>query len=387
MRVIRNVFRRKLRAFLTIFGITIGVLALVVMGAMAEKITLLVDGGIQYYGDKVVVEDGSEVGRVSFVPMSTELIPEIEAIDGVAAAFPSLALLLEEDPGAVTMGVPATIGSSDYGVLEYETVIAGIAEGRNLREGDSRVAVVGSDLVEKLGAKVGGTITLRGETFEVVGIREKTLTAPDLAVAVPLDDARRLLMATLPASLAETIDEQTLASQIVVFPEEGTDPEQLAATINERIEGVRATGPEAFQEQVVSATQLISSIIIGVALVSLLVGGLSVVNTMTMAVSERTREIGVRKAIGASSGAVMRQFVAESGVIGMVGGVTGLAIGSALVYALNAAGNASGTQLFLVTGRLAAGSVGFALVLGILSGLYPAWHASRLNPVQALRYE
>ena len=130
-----------------------------------------------------------------------------------------------------------------------------------------------------------------------------------------------------------------------------------------------------------------NSIIFGVALISLLIGGLSVVNTMTMSVSERTREIGIRKAIGASSAAVVRQFVGEAAVIGFTGGAVGLALGAFIVVALNTAGAQSGNEMFLVTGRLAAGSVLFSLVLGVIAGIYPAVHAANLNPVRALRYE
>ena len=110
-------------------------------------------------------------------------------------------------------------------------------------------------------------------------------------------------------------------------------------------------------------------------------------NTMTMSVSERTREIGVRKSIGASDGAIMRQFVAEAAVIGLVGGLSGLVLGWGFTLLGNVASEASGSALFLLTGRLAVGSVAFAVSLGVVSGLYPAWHAARLNPVQALRYE
>ncbi len=108
---------------------------------------------------------------------------------------------------------------------------------------------------------------------------------------------------------------------------------------------------------------------------------------MTMSVAERTREIGIRKAIGASDGQVMRQFILESGVIGLLGGLGGLVLGMLVAAAGNAAGAASGQALFLVTTRLMVGSVAFAVVLGVVSGLYPAWHAARLNPVEALRYE
>jgi putative ABC transport system permease protein len=108
---------------------------------------------------------------------------------------------------------------------------------------------------------------------------------------------------------------------------------------------------------------------------------------MTMSVSERTREIGVRKAIGASSGQIMGQFIAESAIIGLIGGVVGVLLGLMVTGAGNAAGEISGNALFLVTNRLLLGSLFFAVALGTLSGLYPAWHAASLNPVEALRYE
>ncbi len=376
-----------MRAFLTIFGIMIGVLALVVMGSMSEKITLLVNGGIEYYGDKVMVADGSQANSMmSFAPISTELVSDIEQVDGVKAAVPSLMMLLGEMP-SVSMGTPPMVVATGPGSSEYESFEFRAAEGRMINDDDKGKAVVGCDLVEKLDARVGGTVDLNGETFEVVGILDKTLTAPDNEVIVPLADLQAMTLKSLPTAVAQNTDVNSLATQIAVYPEDGVNPDALATRIGDQVENVSATGPSAFQEQVVSSTQLLSAIIFGIALISLLVGGLSVVNTMTMSVSERTREIGIRKAIGATNGQIMRQFIAESAVIGLIGGLLGLAVGAALTVALNSAGNASGTELFLLTGRLAVGSVAFAFLLGILSGLYPAWHAARLNPVQALRFE
>jgi putative ABC transport system permease protein len=156
----------------------------------------------------------------------------------------------------------------------------------------------------------------------------------------------------------------TIATGITVFVKKGIDPDALAVTIQKQVPGVRAEGPKAFQETMSSATKLLNAIIFGVALISLLVGGLSVVN---------------RQIVG--------QFLGESAAIGLLGGLGGLLLGWLTTLALNAAGNQSGTALFLLTTRLAIGSVLFALLLGVVSGLYPSWHAARLNPVAALRYE
>lgn len=387
MRILRNVFRRKLRAFLTISGITIGVFALVVMGSMAEKINLLVDGGSRWYGDKVTVSDASASNMYAVVPLPVEKVAEIEKVDGVAAASANLTLMLDEDMDGMSFGMPAMVMGSDLRGLEYESFEVSYGKGRAMEPGERGKAEVGADLVKKLGAEVGQPITIRGKEFEVVGIMEKTLTAPDTTVVIPLADAQELFHAELPSAYQDQVRTESLATGITVYLKEGYDPEQMAKDIQAQVPGIKASGPQAFQDQVASGVAIFNAIIFGVALISLLVGGLSVINTMTMSVYERIREIGIRKAIGASHGQVIRQFLLESASIGLIGGLTGLVLGWGFALAANAAGNESGTALFLVTARLAAGSVGFAVVLGVLSGIYPAWHAARLHPVVALRHD
>ncbi len=388
MRTLRNVFRRKLRAFLTIFGITIGVLALVVMGAMAEKLQLLVTGGSDYYQDKVIVQSSGSMGGFATIPLSMELLGDVEDIEGVAAVSAEVTAMLDEEPSTVNFGIPANINANDGQGAELETFIVNVIEGRELDPiDDNGKVVVGSDLVEQLDAEVGGMVEIRGEEYEVVGIHERTLTAPDKAVSMTMDDARAILVNDMPAAVRDQIDPGDLATSFVVYLDEGKDADEMADVIAEELPEITAMGPSGFEKSVTEPLQIFNQIIYAVALISLLVGGLSVINTMTMAVAERTREIGVRKAIGATDGAIMRQFIAESAIMGSIGGLVGLGLGALIVMAGNAAGAASGNELFLITPRLAVGSVGFALFLGVVSGLYPAWHAARLNPVAALRYE
>ncbi len=246
---------------------------------------------------------------------------------------------------------------------------------------------MGCDVAKAMGAGVGKTVEIRGRQFEVVGIYDKTLTAPDSTVTVTLADAQEMFFAQLPAMIQTQIRPEQLATQITVYPEPGIDADQLASTIQDAVAGVKATGPQAFIDMFKSATKIFNGIIFGVALISLFVGGLSVVNTMTMSVYERTREIGIRKAIGASHRQIVGQFLGESALIGFLGGATGLVLGWVTTLAVNAVTSGSGTVLFLVTPRLAIGSLVFAVVLGVGSGFYPSLHAARLKPVMALRYE
>jgi putative ABC transport system permease protein len=385
MQILRNVFKRKLRVILTISGITIGVLALVVMGSMAEKINLLVSGGTRYYADKVIVgAEGSSM--FTMTPLSYDKLSEIKAVPGVAEVSGEIGTLLESE-ATMSFGMPSLLAGSDLRGVDYESFKITFSDGRDIRPGENGAVVVGSDLVKKLSARVGEYVTIRGERFLVVGIMDKTLTAPDTSVYMSLSDAQRLFLQDIPEMYRGQVDAVNLVTDFVVYPTPGTDPEVLADAINEAVDGITAYGPSYFQEQIASMTSILNYILYGVAIIALIVGGLSVINTMTMSVSERTREIGVRKAIGASDGQIVRQFLAEAGVIGLCGGVSGLFLGWVADVVANKLLEGSNISLFLLTPRLAAGSVAFAIVLGLISGLYPSLHAARMKPVNALRYE
>lgn len=389
MKILKNVFRRKARAFLTIFGIVIGILALVLMGSIAEKLTLLVDGGIQYYGDKVAVSDATAgaISGYTTVPISIDKITEIEKVSGVEKASASLMMLADEKMSSVNMGVPPYVTGSDFRSDGLEKFKIYYSKGRALTTDDLGKAVVGSDMVKKYNAEVGKSITIHGRQFEVVGIMEPTLTAPDSGVMVSLADVQNMFQESLPPIIRNSVDPAKLATSITVYAKEGVDPDQLAEKINKEVSGVKADGPSVFKRTVAEPMKPFKAVIFGVALISLIVGGLSIINTMTMSVSERIREIGIRKAIGASDAAIVKQFVAEAAVIGFLGGIIGLFLGWLLTIVLNKAGAESNMAIFLLTPRLAIGSVAFSLALGVVSGLYPAWYASKLNPVKALRYE
>ena len=204
MKLLRNLGRRKVRTALTILGITIGIWALVVFGSMANKINALVAGGSEYYQGKVVVSaKGGTMGLGG--PLAISTADQVAHLPGVDVVVPDVVMLMSDDTSGMSMGMPqmitAAIAGADKG---RETFPLHYASGRALTAQDegSNVAVLGSDLARQYGKAVGDTITLRGETFTVVGILEPTLTAPDGAGVVPLAAAQRLYLTTLPPLVA-----------------------------------------------------------------------------------------------------------------------------------------------------------------------------------------
>ena len=389
MRLLRQLTRRKLRTTLTILGITIGIWALVVFSSMANKINALVEGGSQYFENKVLVSDASSIGvSIGTSPMNRDVADQIRELDGVAAAAPQVQLIYNvESPGFG--GGESLVGSLPGADEGLETFPIRAIEGRllTLEDEGTSVVVMGSDLARKERVSTGDTLSIRDVEFEVVGVLEPTLTAPDTTAFIPLQAAQEIFHGALPAAIGDAIASNDLISQVVVYPEPGADPEEVAQRIEAGVDNTSTLTGADFDEQIGSATAIFNAIIIGVAVISLVVGGLSVINTMAMSVAERTREIGIKRAIGGSRGRIIRELVSEAAVIGLIGGLIGLGLGAVVVVVANEAGRDSGTILFDLTLGTAIFALSFSTILGVLAGLIPAWSAARLDPVEALRYE
>ena len=381
---ISNIWRRPLRTALTILGIVIGVFALTVMGALAEKLNVLVDGGDEYFRTRIFVFDqGAASGfQASARPITRDLVDEMTTLEGVDRATPVLQTLLDPDEVG-GFDLPELLTGIEPETWYDERVDLRIDAGRFLEADDEGVTVIGADLAERYDLRVGDTFTMREREFEVIGVLERTLTFPDKIAYVPLADAQEIYVEAVPQGLDYRTDE--LATQIEVFPNDLSDADAIAAAIEEAVEGVRTVTPDQVADQIGQASIVFNLIIVGASVIAVIVGGLSVINTMVMTVSERVREIGIKKAVGAPTGAILREFVIEATLLGAIGGLIGLAAGALLVVVLNAQTSGSGTTVFLLTPMLLLRSFLFATILGALAGIYPALRAARLDPVTALR--
>ncbi len=394
-------FRRKFRTFLTVFGIAIGIFAFTVMGSLALKLNKMIDGGKQYVTGQITIMPSG----TSFTSMSSgstlpvDTLDAISKVEGVQAVAGGVELALDEpdpnDPlgGSASMTQPLTIEGTDLNSTFQNRNWKDMAmkEGKMLakEDGDTKITI-GYTVAKNKNWKVGDTVTIRGSKFEVIGITDQTMSGPDYYVFMSIVPARKMLIASnsflMSLQAQGQLHEEDLTTFAGVSWKDGQDPEAVANRIKEQYKDkVMVLSPKAMGDMIDKASSTMNAIIIGAALLALIVGSFSIINTMVMSISERTKEIGIKKAIGASRFVIARDYTIESGFIGLTGGLMGVIMGMIMIVVANNKMEAKGTEIFLFEPTFFVWVLVFSFALGIVAGVIPALRASKLKIVDAIR--
>jgi putative ABC transport system permease protein len=390
----------KLRSLLTMLGIVIGVSAVIAVVALGRGAQTAVNNRISSLGTTLLTVSPGQArtgGVMSFDVRTRLTIEDAQALEDrgtlIAAVQPEMSSSLQVQFLNKNAGTRVIGSSSNYPEVRRYEMAAGRFFTAAEDAGRQRLAVVGPVVVTNLGlqspeALIGENIRLRGIQFTVIGVYKSKGQAPgwggdpDDQVIIPLQTAR-----------FRVIGNNRLNSISVLAPTETAIPETMAEIqkILRREHKLRPERPDDFQirnqadflNTLGETTQVFSMLLAGIAAVSLLVGGIGIMNIMLVSVTERTREIGIRKALGATKINILFQFLIEAVVLCLLGGAIGIAVG--------AGGATIFTKLLGWNTEVGTSSVimafAFSALVGIVFGVYPARRAASLDPITALRYE
>jgi putative ABC transport system permease protein len=378
--ILRNVTQRKMRTGLTVFGIALGIFAIMVMGGMSEYFNRSADRGLDLMSDKIYI-----VSESGFFGGSLEdsMVSKVRRIPGVFDAYGLLYLPYDMESlgmfGAFVVGI-----APEKQELTLKDIK--LTQGRLLVPGDSYRAVIGSNVARQYSLDVGDELEIKSKkvqrastvtttrNFTVVGAMEFTSTDFDYMIIIPLDLANKFY------------DMNNQLTYIWAVPEEGVDAEDLSRRIELGVEKIKTISPQELRKQSEQMLMVMNLITISAAVLAAIIGGLSVMNTMLMSVSERTKEFGLMKAMGAEVRDILLMTMGESALMGIIGGILGIAGGAAFIYFMNEYLATMGTVLFAVTYRLIIISLLFATFLGTISGILPAYRAAKMRPMEAMKY-
>lgn len=399
---LKSLRHRQIRSWLTILGIVVGIAAVVSLLNIGQGFSAEVNrqlgrlGGNTLFITPLSESQSSSAGLSPSLPPSAgklyqkdvdrlRRIAEIEDIARLAMGRATVEFKGKE--------ITATVQGIEPGVFEKTTDI-GMREGRFLLDSDKHVAVIGANIAddtfgENKKAGANSYFLINGVKFRVIGVIEKTgggfgpAARLDNAVFVHFDDARQMF--------SEQIAENEIGAMAVLV-QEGANVPDVVEKIKLELDSSHKVKPEerdysvvspaSIQEAIGTVISLVTVFLGAIAGISLLVGALSIANGMLSSVLERTHEIGVLKAVGATQEDILRIFLLESGAVGAIGGIAGSLLGIAIVLLVGLFGFA-----IQIDWPIVLFGVLFAFGIGMASGYLPAKQAARMNPVDALRYE
>jgi putative ABC transport system permease protein len=365
--VLRNMTSRKNRTMLTMLGIVIGMLAVTVMGSLSEYLTITVAKFDRVAETQIAIQ-----ARADGPPLGMRVVEQVRRTPGVLDAIPFFSTGLAPEDENETQFISVQGYPPD--TLPRLYAWPGLEEGRWLTDLDVNAALVSHNYAVQNKVKVGDEIRGEDRTLTVVGkLRSTGFGLGDTTVYVPLETARKIAKAP------------TGMSGIVALVSSQAEGDAIARQIGQTIPDIEVKSPSQQKQENSEGMVTFYAIIWTGAIIATVVGALSVANTMFMAVTERTREIGIKKAVGAKDWMVLREFMLEAVMVSLVGGLIGMVLGWGVASLMNALGGPDAGIRFFVTARLVVFGMAFSSVIGLVAGLIPAWNATRLDPVAALR--
>ena len=380
-----NILGNRVRSFLTILGILIGVMAVIALittvsgfsGSLSDSFLSIGAGTLS------VSVTGSDL-KSGLTAQDLNDLTQMDEVDGV---MPNVTLRCRVARGGSYQNNVTVSGKSMYYFLRNDDTVS---RGRILSFIDensmSRVCLISPDMVETFfyGVDpVGETIYLNALTFTVVGLINEKASA---SVADMMSGSADIMV---PYTTALKMNNESLVTSLTVSLSDGTDSEAASAALTEKLDALFSYEEDCFtvtkmssiEDTMNSILSMVSTLLAGIASIALLVGGIGIMNMMLTTVTERTVEIGLKKALGAIPWQIQIQFLMESFLLSMIGGLLGVVLGLGLSLILS---RVMGTAFQISYGAIALG-VGFSAAVGILFGWAPARKASRLNPIDALR--
>ena len=380
-----NIRNNKVRSFLTLLGIMIGVMAVITLITTVSGVTGSITSSFSSMGvGTLTVQVSGSDSKTGVTPEDLQVITNLDSVDGVS---PTVNL-----NGRVSYGKNVQTGKTTSGKNAYyftanpDMIVQGRALNFTDDDNSTYVCVISQDLVDEffLGKNpIGETLYVAGLPFTVVGRYKEDSGGGVASIFMGSADV------IIPYTTAMKVNNSDEVTSFTVYLKEGVESDAAQSEIEDAMDKLfdyeedcfTVSSMESIEDTMNSMATMLSSLLAGIASIALLVGGIGIMNMMLTTVTERTAEIGLKKALGAVPGQIQSQFLMESFLLSMIGGLTGAVFGLALSFGLC---KLLGTSFVFNGGAILLG-VGFSAAVGIIFGWAPARKASKLNPIDALR--
>ncbi|WP_244923546.1 ABC transporter permease [Peribacillus butanolivorans] len=379
---IRSIKANKVRAFLTMLGIIIGVASVIVLVSIGQGSSQSVQEEINSLGTNLLTVSVSDTDSVE---LTDDTIEQFKDLSGISEVAPVVTGRVYAKNGETSTQVSMTGTTSSYiSVRDLE-----LSQGRFLTDMEtelrSKVVVLGSDTADTLFENqkaVDQNVLIGGVSYRVIGVLKSVGTSMgssgDDVIIAPITTAKRASSSTTIGTVYLKAENENIVER-AMYQVQGT----MTTLFPGQSDNYSVSNQEDLMDTMSSVSDTFTLMLGGIASISLLVGGIGIMNIMLVSVSERTKEIGIRKAIGANRKSILLQFLIEAVVLSCLGGLLGVGIGLGIAKLVSIVSSLTISYSWSVTMM----AFLFSIFIGVVFGVFPANKASKLNPIQALRHE